>query len=725
MKHVLQNLKSGEIELVDTVVPSPKPAHVLVRSSVSLVSPGTERMLMRFGSAGYIGKALQQPERVRQVLQKIGTDGVMSTASAILTKLNSPIPLGYCNVGIVVQSSSSEFRVGDRVVSNGSHAEFVRVPANLCAKIPDSVEDEAAVFTPLGSIALQGVRLVNPALGEFVVVQGLGLVGLLAVQLLLANGCQVLGVDINPERCLMAEKLGISTICPSSTESDLEIIRNLTNGIGADAVLICTATNDDSVVKFASRACRQRGRIVLIGVAGLNLDRDDFYKKEIKFQVSSSYGPGRYDTNYEDKGVDYPSGFVRWTAKRNFEAVLTLLSRGAMKLNDYVSARYSLSDIELAYEALRQASGLGLLIDYPLAKSVEINRPASIQPLPLRSPYFGPLNQRRIPEKIWGDISVGVIGAGNFASRTLLPELSKTGVNLRTLVSDQGLSGHHLGVKFGFQNVSTDVNDIWSDQQIDAVIIATRHGDHAEQVISGLAAHKHVYVEKPLCINLEELEQIKNCLIEARMNSGKNIFLTVGFNRRFAPHVMKLKALLNAYKAPKAFILTVNAGHIPIDHWTQDSEDGGGRIIGEACHFVDLLRYLSGSKIVESSISFMNSITNDTATINLKFDNGSIGSVHYFSNGSRQAVKEKLEVYSSGKILTLHNFLRMRGYGTLNFRKMNRWRQDKGHANCLRAFLSSIDQSGNRAEPPIPEEELFEISELIINLSQFRTPNVS
>jgi predicted dehydrogenase/threonine dehydrogenase-like Zn-dependent dehydrogenase len=741
MKQLLHSLRTGIGEVADVPAPAPSPGQVLIATSRTLISPGTERMLVGFGKANLFEKLLSKPDKVKQVLEKVRTDGFAATLDAVRSKLDQPLELGYCNAGVVMHSDVDGFSIGDRVVSNGNHAAMVRVPKNLCARIPDSVDDDSASFTVLAAIGLQGIRLSQPTLGETFVVQGLGLIGLMTVQMLRANGCKVLAIDFDSERCELARYFGARTFDLSRGEDPLRAAADFSCGHGVDAVLICASTTSDEVVHQAAQMCRKRGRIILVGVVGLNLRRDDFYKKEITFQVSGSYGPGRYDPAYEEQGHDYPIGFVRWTQQRNFEAVLHMMASGALDVKPLISSRFMISDADQAYELLDDPRSLGILIVYPGEeahdRTVMIERRAEGTLLPC-----GPLQSTPV---------IGFIGAGNYASRILIPAFKQAGVKLDTLASSTGVSSAHHGRKYGFEQATTDLNTIWKNSRINAVVIATRHNAHATQVVAALKAGKHVFVEKPLCLNLGELEEIQVSLgrHDGEQSAASAIkvpsewpmpssscdvepVLMVGYNRRFSPHIQKIRQLLDYDNAPKTFVYTVNAGSIPPDHWTQDPHSGGGRIIGEACHFIDLLRFLAAAPITEFDCSFMASPTRDTATITLKFANGSLGTIHYFSNGNKSFPKERLEVFSSGRVLLLDNFRKLTGHGWSGFSKMNLWSQDKGQTACVKAFVDSIsrrdttDISTRREEVvaqtrrfngPIPLSEIIEVAEVTVKLA--------
>ena len=751
MKQILQNLKTGELFLEEVVCPQLKLKHLLIQTTRSLISAGTERMLVNFGRAGYISKAKQQPEKVRQVLDKVKTDGLLPTINAIRSKLEQPLPLGYCNVGIVLEEEvkksrraeeqnlpshplnflTSVFKAGDRVLSNGPHAEVVCVPRNLCARIPDEVSDEEAVFTVIGAVGLQGVRLAQPTLGEFFVVTGLGLIGLLTVQILRANGCKVLGIDIDSGKCSLAKQFGAEIVDLSKGEDQVDAAMAFSQGRGVDGVLITAATKSSEPVHQAAQMCRKRGRIVLVGVTGLELHRADFYEKELSFQVSCSYGPGRYDLEYEEKGHDYPIGFVRWTEQRNFEAILNLMATGKLDVRPLISHKFPFEEAEKAYQLIAENREpyLGIILKYGAEEQKsrraegekgrregeeEVKKVRSLEDertLQLRSVEA----KQALHSSDQQQVVVGLIGAGNFTRRILLPALQKTGARFKTIASSGGITGTHLGKKFGFEQNTTDVEQIFADPEINTIFITTRHNTHARFVLQALEAGKHVFVEKPLCINEKQLHQIIETYSEIRNPKSEIPLLMVGFNRRFAPHVAKVKELLEAVKEPGSFIMTVNAGMIPANHWTQDPEVGGGRIIGEACHFIDLLRSLTGSEIVNSGIVRLQTGVGDTVSIQLAFADGSIGTIHYFANGNKRFPKERLEVFCGGKILQLDNFKVMRGYGWKGFKKMKLWRQDKGHAAEMKAFLEEIEKGG---PAPIPFDEIMEVTRVMLELAK-------
>lgn len=701
MKQILQSLKDGTIELADLPNLRAGSGQLLIDTTTSLVSAGTERMLVDFGRAGWLSKARQQPDKVRQVLNKVRTDGLATTVDAVRSKLDEPLPLGYCNVGRVsaVGVGVEGFLPGDRVASNGAHAEQVVVPRNLCARVPDAVSDEEAAFAVVGAIALQGIRLAKPTLGECFVVTGLGLIGLMTVQLLRANGCRVLGVDSDSAKLEMARGFGAETAVADG-EEPMAAATAFSRGRGVDGVLLTLAASSDEPVSQAARMCRKRGRLVLVGVTGLRLSRADFYQKELSFQVSCSYGPGRYDDNYEANGQDYPVGFVRWTEQRNFEAVLDMMATGALDVKPLITHRFRFDEAPRAYDMLVAGTEpyLGVLLTYAGLKNGG-GRSCTVQ-------LAGPA-----ATAAQGPVSLGVLGAGNYAGRVLIPAFAGTGAVLHSIANRGGISGAHYAKRYGFRQVTTDVDGLFADPDISAVVIATRHDSHARFVCEALAADKHVFVEKPLCLTSEELEQIK-----AQAESRPSHLLMVGFNRRFSSLVVKMKALLSTVSEPKSFVVTVNAGPIPAEHWTQDPAVGGGRIIGEACHFVDLLRYLVGSTIIRWQVTSMTgaqsmSPGDDCATISLRFEDGSIGTINYFANGHKAVAKERLEVYCAGRYLVLDNFRQLRGQGWAGFKRMRLWRQDKGQRACADAFVSAVRDGGSE---PIPLAELLEVSRVSI-----------
>ena len=702
MKQILQNMANGETSVVDVPCPQVKKNNLLISTSKTLVSAGTERMLIDFGKANFIDKARQQPDKVKMVLNKVKTDGLMTTIDAVKSKLDQPLPLGYCNVGRVIDSGSTSFEIGTRVISNGNHAEVVRVPKNLCAKIPDNVDDESASFTVLGSIGLQGVRLVQPTLGECIVVTGLGLIGLITVQLLRANGCRVLGIDFDSAKCQLAEKFGAQTVDLSKGQDPVKAAEAFSRGRGVDGVIITASTKSSEPLSQAAEMCRQRGRIVLVGVIGQEISRADFFAKELTFQVSCSYGPGRYDSDYEDKGNDYPVGFVRWTEQRNFEAVLDMMSNGALDCKSLITHRFSIEDAIEAYKALDDKTSLGIVLDYPNGGSEKlVNRSVSLSSKEGHKP---------------GDAVCAFLGAGNYASRILMPAFKSAGARLDTVVTSSGVSAVHHGSKQGFIKASTDFNEVLKDETVNTVVIVTQHNLHAEQTIDSIKSGKHVFVEKPLALNQLELDEI----VEAYNSAALKPNIMVGYNRRFSPHIIKMKSLVDSVKVPKTFIMTMNAGDIPADHWTQDPEVGGGRIIGEACHYIDLMRHLAGCKITGFSAMSMGdapgvAVKEDKASITLSFEDGSIGTIHYFANGGKAFPKERIEVFANDAVLHLDNFRELTSFDWKGFSKLKSRSQDKGQDKCAAEFIASIK---NGTSSPIDFSEIIEVAEVSIKIAE-------
>lgn len=693
MKQILQNLKNGEVKLEELPVPSAQAGTLLIQTSHSLVSLGTEKMLLQFGKASWINKARQQPDKVKQVLNKIKTDGIVSTVNTVMNKLDQPIPLGYSNVGVVIAVGAgvAGFEVGDRVVSNGPHSEVVSVPENLCAKIPDNVSDEAAAFTVVASIGLQGIRLANPTMGECFVVTGLGLIGILTVQLLKANGCRVIGFDYDAKKVQVAKDFGAEAFVITPEFDPVAQVIALT-AHGADGVIITASTVSNDPIEQAPKMCRKRGRVVLVGVIGLNLSRADFYEKEISFQVSCSYGPGRYEDEYEKRGLDYPIGFVRWTENRNFCAILNLMSEGKVKTEQLISREIDLMSAPSLYSELgSNKDDLGIIINYPggFDKS-------------LQTVSLGTSNRKAVSK-----IIAGVIGAGNFAGGTILPELVANKVRIKYIASKNGITAGHKGKKFGVENVTSDHRSILNDPEVNTVFICTPHSTHGSLVLECLKANKHVFVEKPLALTIDEVNAIEEF---QKTNPNGNVLL-VGFNRRFSPLVKKIKELVGQ-EEKMAINMTVNAGFIPANHWTQDLNVGGGRLIGEGCHFVDLVRYIANSEVLKSHISFADTATRDTFTISLTFKNGSVGVVNYFANGHKSYPKERLEVFCGEKNLVLDNFNSLKGFGFKKFKSMSLSKQDKGHAQEIKDFIQSLEKKTEL----IPEREIYEISKLVINL---------
>jgi predicted dehydrogenase/NADPH:quinone reductase-like Zn-dependent oxidoreductase len=692
MKQIVQHLKSGETYIETIPTPRVGKGDVLIKTHRSLVSLGTERMLVNFGQANMLQKARQQPERVKEVLNKMKTDGIKPTVDAVFRKLDTPLPLGYSNAGEIIEVGAgvTSFQVGDRVISNGPHAEVVSVPENLVAKIPDGISYEEAVFTVVGAIGLQGIRLVKPTFGETVVVTGLGLIGLIAAQLLKANGCNVIGIDPDEDKLNKAGEFGVKTI-QAGVDDPVKYVMNETDQVGADAVLITASTKSNDVIKQSAQMSRKRGRIVLVGVIGLDIDRSDFYEKELSFQVSCSYGPGRYDANYEEKGQDYPLPFVRWTEKRNFEAVLQAIQAKSLSVQPLITERVSVENFQHIYSDISDSDAIASILEYPVDENEASSYKQSVITVS--------------PDTIAaGGANMAIVGAGNFTQAMILPALKEAGASIKYLVSSGGLSSTQLAKKYVIENSATDYELVLKDDDVKGVLITTRHNLHASMTVDALNAGKEVFVEKPLALTQSELDEI----IEAKQSSGTSV--VVGFNRRFSPHIAKMKALLGSKPGQMNIIATMNAGHIPQDSWVHDPVVGGGRIAGEACHYIDLITCLTGSLIKSVYMQAMGKNPNkdtDNGSIILKYENGSIGVVNYFANGNKSYSKERVELYYQGKNLILDNFRTLHGYGFNESYFSNRiikTKQDKGHSRQFKELVNNWEQGG---APLIPFDEII------------------
>jgi predicted dehydrogenase/threonine dehydrogenase-like Zn-dependent dehydrogenase len=681
LKQIIQSFRTGETVLEEVPAPDVRSGCVLIKTTRSLVSLGTERMLVEFGRANLFQKARQQPDRVKQVFDKIRTEGLRPTLQTVFNKLGQPLPLGYCNVGkvIAVGKGVEGFKIGDRVASNGPHAEYVCIPKNLVAHIPDNVSDEDAAFTVIGSIGLQGLRLCDPQLGETIVVIGLGLIGLITAELLVANGCRVIGVDLDPNKIAIAKTKGIIAINPREGSDPVSYAMSVTNGVGVDGVIITASTKTDEIISQSARMSRKRGRIILVGVVGLNLSRAEFYEKELSFQVSCSYGPGRYDDNYEKKGVDYPLPFVRWTEQRNFAAILQMISSGKLEVSSLITERVPIQEYNKIYANISSQQSIASILEYPYDANLS-------HTVTVTDGIFAP-----------GTGGIGLIGAGNYTAMTLLPALQKTGAPIISIASASGLTGTTLAKKYRAGKSTTDYKTILADPAVDVVLITTRNNDHARLAAESLRAGKHVFVEKPLAINREHLQMVLDAY-----NGHKTI--TVGFNRRFSPHMQKVKQLVG--DAPMNIVGTFNAGYVPPESWLHDMNVGGGRISGEANHYIDLMTFLTGSKVkavCTNALGVNPQANSDNVSILLQYENGSTGVINYFSNGSKAYSKERIEVYSQDKTLVTENFRLTTGYGFKNFSKL-KTSIDKGHAA---QFKLLVDRVKNGGPAIIPFDEIL------------------
>ena len=720
MKQVLQNLRTGETIVAEVPAPSPKPGTALVRTAASLVSAGTERMLVEFAGKSLLGKARSRPDLARQALEKARREGLLTTIEAALNRLEQPLPLGYSSSGVIVSLGEglSGFTLGDRVACAGGgyavHAEYAVVPRNLLAVLPSNVDFESAAFTTLGAIALHGFRLADAQLGERVAVIGLGLLGLLATGIANAAGCRVLGVDIDPYRVNLAQAMGGVGVVRSDAE---EAARVFSAGRGVDAVLICADTSSADPVELAGLIARDRARVVAIGAVGQTLPRKVYYEKELFFVNSRSYGPGRYDKNYEEGGHDYPLGYVRWTEGRNLEAFVELLANGRLDVKPLISHCFPIEQAEQAYRLITGRSReayLGVLLTYGEASERSPSEITADSASP--SPVEHSFEAVRTPIKV-DRVRLGVLGAGNFATAVMLPALKKTsGIDLIGIASGAGLSAQHAAARYGFRYATSDEQRILEDSEINTVAVLTRHDLHARLVLAALSKGKNVFCEKPLALNLDELEQMEHFITErTQMQRAEEAsaapLLMVGFNRRFAPLAQRLAEFLQGRQEPLVALYRVNAGYLPLSHWLHDAKQGGGRIVGEACHFIDFLTFLVGqppTTVLAQGLPDMGRYREDNVIIHLSFPDGSLGSVAYLANGDKSFPKERLEVYCGGRVGVLEDFRSLELVKDGRRKSLSsRLRQDKGHRGEWQAFVRSLLEAGT---PPIPYEHLFGVS---------------
>lgn len=695
MKQVVQNIKTGETSVLEVPAPVVLPGHLAIANAASVISAGTEKMVKELASKSLLGKALARPDHVRRTLEKLRNEGFFNTLNAVKAKLDEPISLGYASAGVVLACGAGVhgFAVGDRVASNGPHAGVVCVPKHLCAKIPDAVTFEHGAFTVLGAIALQGVRLSKTGLGDTVLVVGLGLIGQLAVALAAAQGCRVLGTDPDPERCKLAERMGAHTAKPALGEAE---VASLTGQLGADAVLVTASTPSDEPVRLAAYAVRKKGRIVVVGAVGLNLQRPPLYLKEAELVVSCSYGPGRYDPAYEDRGRDYPAAYVRWSEQRNMQAVLDLMAAGRLDVSPLISHRYEIERALDAY-ALIEGGGqphLGIVLSYDDADRGE----------PARTVLL------KAPAKT-GALAVGMLGAGSHARAVLLPALDQAKVRKRTLCAVGGLSAAHHGAGFGFEKAASDEQEILNDPETQAVLIATPHDQHARQAAEALRKGKHVFLEKPLGLTIEEVQSVEQALAERAKGTERCPLLCVNFNRRFSPSAKAAREFFAQVSEPITVTMRFNAGAVPAEHWAQDDSIGGGRIIGEACHGIDLVTYLTGSVPVrvyaEAAVGGAGNATDDRCLVTLRHRNGSVSSICYTSGGDKAFPKERVEVFGGGRVAVIDDFREIVTSAGGKRKRVKGWQQDKGHAAALLAFLHTLETG---SAPPMTWEEIRAVS---------------
>jgi predicted dehydrogenase/threonine dehydrogenase-like Zn-dependent dehydrogenase len=695
MKQLLQNMKNGQTTVEDVPMPAPRDGMALVRVAASLVSAGTERMLVEFAEKNLVGKARSRPDLVRQVLDKAKREGLVPTVQAAFNRLDQPMPLGYSSAGTIVALGKNMrgFKVGQRVACAGLnyavHAEYNLVPRNLLTPIPKKVDFESASFTTLAAIAMQGFRLAVPQIGESVAIVGLGLLGLLTAQIAAAAGCRVLGIDVDANKVRLASTLNLDVVARSDAVSAAQ---TFTTNRGFDAVIVCAATSSSDPVELAGAIARDRGRVVATGTVGQNIPRKVYYEKELSFINSRSYGPGRYDPSYEENGVDYPLGYVRWTEGRNMESALQLMADGKLKVQPLISHRIPIEQAADAYKVItgkKKESFLGVVLTYG-EKKEERGKKVEFPSIGNRKSEIG---------------NLGVLGAGNFANAVLLPAIKQAGdISFVGIASAGGLHAQVAGKKFGFQYAASTDEEIINDPNINTVAILTRHDTHADLVVKALKAGKNVFVEKPLAITSGQLSVISNQL--RKENGG---ILTVGFNRRFAPLVQSLSSFISPRNEPLHVHYRVNAGYIPLNHWIQDEIIGGGRIIGEGCHFIDLITFLVGAapvSVTAHALPDNGKYREDNVSMTFTFSDGSIGVVDYLANGDKSFPKERVEVFCGGKIAVLDDFrsLEMVDNGR---RKTVRKAQDKGWTDEWKAFAKSIREGG---APPIPYEQLIGVT---------------
>jgi predicted dehydrogenase/threonine dehydrogenase-like Zn-dependent dehydrogenase len=699
MKQVVQNMKSGKTEVIEVPTPGVRTGTILVRTAASLVSAGTERNLVEFAEKSLVGKARSRPDLMKQVIEKARREGIFTTLESAMNRLDQPLALGYSSSGTVIAAGRDvkDFKPGDRVVCAGGghavHAELALVPKNLAALLPDSVDFESGAFATLGAIALNGIRLSNLQLGEKTAVIGLGLMGLITTQLVRAAGCEVTGFDINPTRVKFAMKQGIQSFL---NEEAATKFTTSTRGRGFDHVLICADTPSNETVELAGMIARDRGNVVSIGVVGLDLPRKLYYEKELSFRVSRSSGPGRYDLEYEENGQDYPVGYVRWTEGRNLEAFVDLLAEKKIDVRPLVTHRYPIEKANQAYDLITGKTGeeyLGVLLTYPEGN-------ADLQQI-VRLQHTSSKHQAH------GVITLGVLGAGNYADATFLPAVKKSSsTEFVGIASSGGVTAQNLGRKFGFEFAASSTDEILSHPDINTVAILTRHESHARLALEALKKNKHVYCEKPLSLDKSGLKSI-----EKELAKPEHPYLTIGFNRRFALFSVSLKEFFVDRTEPMYIHYRVNAGYLPPSHWQNDALVGGGRLIGEGCHFIDFLTFLTGQPIVQVSATGMPNIgkySNDNLSIQLDFQDGSIGSIAYLANGSKSHAKEYVEVFCEGRIGISEDFRQLTLVGEKGKQTLHsRFRQNKGHQAAWEIFTTAIREG---KPEPIPYAELLRVS---------------
>ena len=707
MKQIVQNMKSGETQIVDIPVPIIQPGFLLIRTAASLVSAGTERMLVSFAEKNLLGKAQSRPDLMKQVVEKAKREGILTTLNAAFNRLDQPITLGYSSAGTVMQVGEGVdgFKPGDRVVCAGGsyavHAEYALVPKNLAAHLPKEVKFESGAFATIGAIALNGIRLANPQVGEMSAVIGMGLLGLLTAQILTASGCDVIGMDINPERLAFAQKVGIRA---ETNKKIKEKFIQMTRGRGFDHVFICADTTSNEPVELAGEIARDRANIVAIGAVGMDIPRKQYYEKELTFKIARSYGPGRYDKTYEEIGSDYPIGHVRWTEGRNLEAIVGLLKQNKLEVASLITHRFPIEQAKEAYALItgkQNQNYLGVIITYPEVENQQTEKNI----ITFSSKHISSKSKK---------LDVGVIGAGNYANAVFLPTIKKNPhINLLGIISAKGLNAQQSAKKFGFSYADSRIDTILKDEKINLITILTQHADHADLVRKGLQAGKHVYCEKPLAITTKQLENIIPLF-----QKKNHPYLTVGFNRRFAPYSVQLKSFFTDRAEPIYAHYRVNAGFIPSSHWLHDPTKGGGRLIGEGCHFIDYMVFLVG-QIPESvhtqALPDNGKYTRDNFVITMSFPDGSIGTISYLANGNKSVGKEYLEVFCGGKVGILDDFRKLQLFGKTTIKKREYFKQDKGHTSAWDNFVNAVIKN---TEAPIPYTELIGTAYVILACDQ-------
>jgi predicted dehydrogenase/threonine dehydrogenase-like Zn-dependent dehydrogenase len=691
MKQILHNLRTGEAVVADVPAPAAQAGRLLVRTAASLISAGTERAVVELGRKSLVAKAKERPDLVRKVIEKVKDEGFLSALGSVREKLAASHALGYSAAGVVAEAGAgvTEFRPGDRVACAGtgyaSHAEVLSVPKNLCVPLPDGVDFEAAAFSTLGAVALQGVRLAEPTLGEAVVVVGLGLLGQLTVQLLRANGCRVFGVDLDAARVRLALAHGADGGAEAGAAAK-EAVMRWSRGRGADAVVLTAATASDEPLRFAAEVSRLKGRVVAVGGVGLAVPRDLFFTRELTFRVSMSYGPGRYDPEYEERGHDYPFAYVRWTEGRNIEAFLDLVAAGRVETKALITHRFPVEQGEAAYRLISGEAGepyLGVVISYDHEREAE--RHVEARP-------------RAASRGARPGVRLGMIGAGAYAQKFLLPNLRAEGAEFVSIATASGVTARDVGERYGFARYVSGAEAVVEDEEVNLVVVATPHDSHAPLARAALAAGRHVFVEKPLALDEAELDAV---LAAAETSAGS---LTVGFNRRFSPHALRAREVFAGRRAPLSILYRVNAGRVPRTHWTQDPATGGGRIIGEVCHFVDLMQSLVGAPVVRvyaESISARDHeiVEDDSVFVTLRFADGSNGSIAYLAEGDRALQKERVEIFGEGRVFVIEDFRAAALYAGGREERARLRAQDKGQAALVRAVCAHVAAGGDAPTP--------------------------